>query len=63
MSIDSLWKIGTLVVLAVALYYRVDYIEKENVRLAAQIEEIRKDLKFTYNNLMRFQYGEYAVEP
>lgn len=62
LSLDTLWKLGGLLVVAVALYYRVDYLEKEVASLREELKETKHDLKFTSNSLMRFQYGEYAVD-
>ena len=66
LSFEQLRMIVCIVAIAVLGYAHAEYkiysVEKENAELRQELESVKADLKFTTNNLMRFQYGEWAVE-
>jgi len=55
-TFEQLWKIGALIVTLT-----LAFAEVKSQR--AEIAQLKKDACFTYNRVMRIEYGEGAVEP
>ena len=59
LTIGELIFIATVIASAVGGYY---HFNEKISSLEAQTQKLQEDVCFATNNLMRFQYGEYAVE-